>query len=101
MIEGIVIQMGGKEFTVPALSLGQVRRLLPKIEKISTVNGLLNAEQMDCIVDVVHAAVIRNYPALTKEEVEDLIDLGNAAVIIKAVMGQSGLVRKDGAPGEA
>ena len=56
---------------------------------------------MDCIVDVVHAAVIRNYPALTKEEVEDLIDLGNAAVIIKAVMGQSGLVRKDGAPGEA
>jgi hypothetical protein len=35
--------------------------------------------------------LIRNYPELTKEELVDLIDLGNMSALIKAAMRTSGL----------
>ena len=98
MIEGALVKMGGKEWTVPALTFKQVRTLLPKLTTIPANAVELNKEQMEIVTEVTHAAVSRNYPELTVDDVEDMLDLRNVQVILLAVMGQSGL--EASAPGE-
>ena len=94
MIEGIDIRIGGKTLTFPSLSLKQVRVLLPKLQTATASS--FDAENMDTILEVVHAALTRNYPEMTKEELEDGLDMRNMAQAMKAVMAISGLEAKPG-----
>ena len=55
------------------------------------MSGAPTEEEMDAVIDVVHAALTRNYPEFTRESVEEVLDLGNAGDVIKAIMGTSGL----------
>ena len=99
MIPGVTIQMGGNEWTVPPLTLGQLRKLNDKIASMISIGNDdvgITQEQADTIGEVVAAALSRNYPDMTIEKVLDLIDLGNARDVISAVLGGSGL-----RPGEA
>lgn len=90
--EGIPVQIGGTEFVVPPLTLGQLRRLRPALDAVSAiVSGDLTNEQIDQVAEVVHAALSRNHPEISKESLLDLLDLGNMGVIFQAVMGVSGL----------
>ena len=94
MIPGVTIQMGGNEWTVPPLTLGQLRKLEGKIRSMINIgaDGLgITEEQADTIAEVVAAALSRNYPDMTTDKVLNLIDLGNARQVINAVMGGSGL----------
>ena len=94
MIDGAPVKMGGKEWVVPALSLGQIKRLAPKIEGLATLSNMLTADQVTNVCEIVHAALKRNYPELTLEEVEDMVDMANMRAVIQTVMGQAGLVAK-------
>lgn len=96
LIPGNIVNIGGKDYTVPPLSFKQLRRLLDKITLIGTIEGVPSDEQMGAIVEVVHTALARNYPDLTPEQVEDMLDLGNSGKVVQSVMGASGLE-----PGEA
>ena len=90
MIDGVKIAMGRVENIVPPLSLKQVRNLSVKLAAITA--GTTGEEaQIDAAVDIIHAALTRNYASLTRDQVETDVDLGNIAKLIKAVMGQSGL----------
>lgn len=91
MIEGAKINMGGQDWIVPALTFGQLKRLMPKINTLSA-GGDMDASQMDAITEVVQAAMSRNYPEMTVEKVADMLDMANAGPVVRAVMGQSGLV---------
>ena len=53
------------------------------------------------LVDIVAAALQRNYPEVTPEKVENLLDLGNASVVLNAVLTGSGLKPGGAAMGEA
>ncbi|HET8552701.1 MAG TPA: hypothetical protein VFM97_09540 [Gammaproteobacteria bacterium] len=103
MIEGRTIELGGEERIIPPLNLKALRTLKPEIDRLSTGNIAANGlgdEDIDAIVKIVHAAIARNYPDITAEQVEDWIDLGNSAEVIGAVMTQSGLTRQQGPAGE-
>jgi hypothetical protein len=50
-----------------------------------------SAEDLDTIVDMTLAALKRNYPEITRKELEDLIDLGNLKEIVDVVAGVSAL----------
>lgn len=91
LIPGNTVNLGGTQYVVPPLSFKQLRMLLGKISLISTIGGVPTDEQMDAIIDVVLASLSRNYPDATREQVEDMLDLGNAAPVIQAIMGASGL----------
>lgn len=91
LIPGVIVNLGGTDYTVPPLSFKQLRRMLDKINLIGTIDGAPSNEQMDAIVEVVHSALARNYPDLTPDQVEDMLDLGNAGNVVKAIMGVSGL----------
>jgi len=99
MIPGIKISMGGQEWMVPPLTLGQLRKLESKIRSMTEVAADargMSAEQIDSVGEIVAAALSRNYPDMTSERVLELIDVGNARAVILAVLTGSGLQ-----PGEA
>ena len=80
--------MGGEEYEVPPLTLGQLRRIMPKIKDLQSGDVDL---VMDALCEIVQVAMSRNYPSMTTERVADLIDLGNRDFIMAAVLGNSGL----------
>jgi hypothetical protein len=101
MIPGVAVEMNGEEWVVPPLTLGQLRRLMPKLRQLTQIGAAMGEEQIAVLVEIVSAALQRNYPDLTSEDVERLLDLGNASRVLNAVLTGSGL-RPGGPPvGEA
>lgn len=101
--EGIALKVGDREFVVPPLNWRRIRKLMPVLERISEAGPALGfsitAEMLDDCLTVIYEAVSRNYPEITQDELEDLVDLVNAPKLILAVMGQSGLLQGEAAPG--
>lgn len=91
MIPGIAVLMGGREWSVPPLTLGQLRHLMPKIRQLSEIGPQMAEPQIDVLVEIVAAALQRNYPDISIQMVENLLDLGNAALVLHAVLTGSGL----------
>jgi hypothetical protein len=88
MIPGTVVALGGEEFVVPPLSLMQVSAFLPRIRQIASLDPTqMGDAQLKTLIEVVTAALQRNYPELTKEKVEDILDLGNALPVLNAILG--------------
>jgi hypothetical protein len=112
-----VAALGGREFFVPALSLRQARtvipgllKLLPRLNAIQARiaagdplgAALLEQDDLDLMIDVVHAGISRAHPDLTRDDVLDLeagfADLAGALAIIAR---QTGLFAPaETAPGE-
>ncbi|MBV8121119.1 MAG: hypothetical protein JO081_14420 [Alphaproteobacteria bacterium] len=99
MIPGVQVAMGGREWTVPPLTLGKLRWLMPKLRQLTDISAQMDETQIAILIEVVIAAMQRNYPDLTAESVENLLDLGNAAEVLRAVLTGSGL--REHRPGEA
>ena len=99
MIPGVKIAMGGEDWMIPPLTLGQLRRLMPKIQTLVGIGAEMNDEQIGVLVEIVVCALQRNYPELTAETVAELLDLGNASRVLSAVLTGSGL--RPVRPGEA
>ena len=57
--------------------------------------------QINVLIDIVTAALQRNYPETTPDKVENLLDLGNAGAVLNAVLTGSGLKPGGAAMGEA
>jgi hypothetical protein len=100
MIPGVTIVMGGIDWVVPPLTLGQLRRLA---STISAVDGADREVAISAMIRIVTEAMSRNYPEITDEAVSELLDLGNTRDVVSAVLANSGL-RQGGAgkgPGES
>lgn len=101
MIPGITIAMAGRDWLVPPLTLGQLRRLMPKVRQLTEVGASMGEAQIAVLVEIVATALQRNYPDATADIVENLLDLGNASAVLNAVLTGSGLKLRDGSLGEA
>ncbi len=100
MIPGVTVAMGGRDWTVPPLTLGQLRRLMPKVRQLTEIGASMDEAQIGVLVEIVAAALQRNYPEITAEAVESLLDLANAGPVLGAVLTGSGLKARDDPPGE-
>lgn len=100
MIPGVTVAMGGEEWTVPPLTLGQLRRLMPKVRRLTEVGAMMGEAEIGVLVEIVAAALQRNYPDVTAEAVERLLDLGNAGAVLNAVLIGSGLKPRENSLGE-
>jgi hypothetical protein len=88
--EGTEVKLGDKTFVVPALTIGQARRLWPEILEMN--DGITAAnlpDKQSKWMDIVHAALSRNYPELKREELEELVDLRSIKKLMMIVMGNS------------
>lgn len=97
--KGIPVQLGERSFIVPPLALGALEQLQDRIADFK--GDIRDASQVATVLDAAHAALKRNYPDVTREEVADLVDVGNMAEVFEAVMDVSGLKRKELEAGEA
>ena len=101
MIPGMGVAMGGHDWVVPPLTLGQLRRLMPQVRQLTEIGVSMGEAQIAVLVDIVTAALQRNYPEMTPDKVENLLDLGNASAVLNAVLTGSGLKPGGAAMGEA
>lgn len=85
--EGVPISLGGTVYIVPPLSTGAMRRMQDEIDSLGQ-SGSAPEEQIRT-TKIAHAAMIRNYPQLTLDELEELVDAGNIKQLLGAVFGQS------------
>jgi hypothetical protein len=91
VIPGITIAMGGEDWIVPPLTMGQLRRLLPQVQRLTDIGAAMGDEQIGILIDLVAAALQRNYPDTTPERVAEMVDLGNAREVVAAILTGSGL----------
>ena len=100
MLDGIKVKLGGREYVIPPLNLKGIRAMQARIEIInkSKPDEIFSAKYTGAVADVIHTALVRNYPDVTREEMEDILDLANVRDAYHATMNVSGLVKK---PGEA
>jgi hypothetical protein len=101
MIPGMPIAMAGQDWLVPPLTLGQLRRLMPKVRELTEIGASMGESQIAVLVEIVTAALQRNYPDVTADQVENLLDLGNAGVVLNVVLTGSGLKPRGTPVGEA
>ena len=101
MIPGVAVAMGGRDWIVPPLTLGQLRQLMPKVRQLTEIGASMGEAQINVLIDIVTAALQRNYPETTPDKVETLLDLGNASAVLNAVLTGSGLKPGGAAMGEA
>jgi hypothetical protein len=101
LIPGVALIMGDQEWTIPPLTLGQLRKLMPKVRQLSEIGAAMGETQIALLVEIVAAALQRNYPDITAEMVENLLDLGNAGPVLNAVLTGSGLRSGTRPSGEA
>ncbi len=97
--DSVTVKLGGKEFEVLPLSFKAVRQLKPQLTQLANMDSVPTDEQITAITDIVHRALSRNYPDITRDEIEDLIDLGNVRHVIPAIMGVSGLIKGEAGAG--
>lgn len=90
LYEGEKIKIRGREYIVPGLSFGQIERLADKIEQISISGNKLTKEMIQAITEITYAALSRNYPEITQDEVKEMLDTRNMQNIFEAIMGASG-----------
>lgn len=95
MIEGKIVRMAGADWNVPPLNFKALRRFREELGTM-TPEALVNSGK---VVELIHAALLRNYPDLTFDALEDMLDMGNVMEVTEAVLAVSGLVAKQ--PGEA
>src|SRR6516165_92953 len=97
-ISGRVLVLGGYSFFVPAMLLHDLSKtaaegLLKKIEKV-TVDGEDSAPVVEGIaaaVTILERSLRRNYPEITRDQIEELLDLANMNQMVEAVFTANGL----------
>ena len=70
MLPGVTIAMGGRDWLVPPLTLGQLRRVMPKVRKLTDIGATMSEMQITVLVEIVATAMQRNYPEATPEMVD-------------------------------
>jgi len=86
--------LNGREVVLPPISLGALRTLQDRLKKVEGAADPFDSEVIDTIIDATFAALHRNYPEMSRNDVADLVDLGNMYEVFQSVMDVSGMLRK-------
>lgn len=98
-IPGIDFDFGTETLTIPPLALGDLEVLQKRLGGLEV--GAVDPASVAAVIDVTLAALLRNYPDMTRERVARLIDVANMAEVTRCVMDVAGLHRKEIEQGKA
>jgi hypothetical protein len=95
-----LIRLGGREFAIEPLNLGQLRSLLDALDDLS---GKTGGAVIDAAARVIQAGLKRTMPELTLEAVLDLeATMDEVTTAVSVILGAAGLHQPgDPGPGEA
>lgn len=91
-IKGVSVNLNGVEYIIPPIALGALEQLQGRISQFNGDAG--DSQQVSTVIDCAHAALKRNYPEISREEVAEMIDIANMMEVFEAVMDVSGMKRK-------
>ncbi len=91
-VKGIPYDFGGLVLVIPPLSLGAMEQLQERLTGMS--DDMFDPGNISTVIDTLHAALGRNYPDMTREEVANLVDLENMQEAMTCAMDISGIKRK-------
>lgn len=91
MIKGTQIKLGDTEYMVPTLNFDALQEREADIAVMLAIAGIPKKPEVQAFVRVVHAALARNYPDLTVEQVAKVVDLSNFTALLKAVVSVNAL----------
>ena len=95
------VAVGGNVFTVTALPLGAMRRLvLPIVEQVGVADGAFAPDVMEAMLKATHISVSRADPDITPERLENNLALADMLRLFDAVIRVSGMEGNGGAMGE-
>lgn len=86
---GTPFVLGDRTLIVPALSIGAMKDLLPRLQQLTVMGGIPSAEDINTIVCAALSAIQRNYPAITETDLLELIDIGNVKELLRVVLGRT------------
>ena len=101
-IKGTQIELGGEQFVMPPLSLLHLEQFQSKFKSFDGVPT--NPENISFFIDSVHAAMKRNYPECTREDIGEALGLESMNEVMSALVSVSGLThraKEDSEVGEA
>lgn len=88
-VPGVLYDFNGRQLVLAPLNMGALRQLLDRLKSFGLEPS---SEQIDTLVDAVYASLKRNYPSITRDDVEnDLVDASNAEELMPIIMNRSGL----------
>jgi hypothetical protein len=96
-VKGIPLDLGGKTYTLPPSSLATLEAFAQPLDELNAVfAGLreMSVKDMLFVADFAHACLLRNYPAITRQEVAQHIGLENVVEVMQMCLDTSGLMRK-------
>lgn len=85
LIPGVTIRLGRRDYVVPPLNARGVRQVAQLVPALEGTAGD-NVDYVTAAMEVLHLAMVRNYPEITKEELEDIVDLANLPRLMAAVL---------------
>lgn len=91
-IKGIDFPFPDGTLTVPPLSLGDLELLQERLGALQL--GAADAKSVATTIDATFAALKRNYPDITRDQVANMLDLENMVDVLECVMDVSGVKRK-------
>lgn len=101
-MEGKIVIIGGRDFSVPKLRVGTLRRVTGILKEIDGLDPKAPDDTLrwfDAHSRAILELLQRNYPEMQREDLEDLIDADGVVDVFMAVMAAAG--RRMDAKGEA
>lgn len=98
-IDGDKFAMCGVDVTVPPLKVKHIAKFSASLVHLGkSAMDATPQEIVDVSVPIIHAALTRNYPTLTSDDVLELLDISIMEPVLKSVMSRSGF--RAAKPGE-
>jgi hypothetical protein len=90
--EGVPVKIGGQEYIVPPLSIKGFKAMKGQIEALKNMapGRAMTDEQIDGVMKIIHCALSRNYPELTLDQIEEMLDFGNIGPLINTITRAGG-----------
>ncbi len=101
--KGYELDLAGKKYILPPLGIGAYKDhgAAEKIQRIQDAKGKEGFQFsdivgfLDDIVELTHLALLRNYPEITKDEIEeDISDIVTALSLVQYLISQNETVKK-------
>lgn len=93
--KGVSVELGGVVYIIPPLTLGRLSFFRDRLEAIGDNINPMDPVFQSLAIDVIHAAVVRNYPDMSRDDLAELVDLGTMSDAWMACLDVSGIRRKE------
>ncbi len=104
LIPGVTVTLSGEQYVIPPLNFAGAKAVEADLASIAgavageaDVKNMLTKPVLEAMARVVCVALQRNYPDMTPEQVEDIMEVPTMGAVIRAIFEVSGL-NKPGEP---